>query len=72
MKIKLLTIACVVLCSVTAGSAETASSSANIQPLLIGASTPSVEVHAPDGTATDLTKLVEGERTVLIFYRGGW
>lgn len=72
MKINPLLIAFVVLCSVSAGSAETASSSKDIQPLLIGASTPSVEVHTPDGTASDLTKLVDGERTVLIFYRGGW
>ena len=72
MKIKLVAVAFLVLCSVTAGSAETASSPAEIRPLLIGASTPSVEVHTPDGAATDLAKRVKGQRTLLIFYRGGW
>ncbi len=44
----------------------------DIQPLLVGAATPEVEVASKTGRSVPLTSLTEGKRTVLVFYRGGW
>lgn len=44
----------------------------DVRPLLIGAEVPSVEVRTLDGDAVDLQKVVLGNRTLLLFYRGGW
>ena len=53
-----------------AGSA--APSAEAIQPLLIGATTPDVQVRLVDGTSVNLKDLTKKQRTVLVFYRGGW
>ena len=42
------------------------------QPLQPGAAVPSVSVHAVDGSAVDLSKLVSKSGALLVFYRGGW
>ncbi len=42
------------------------------QPLQPGAAVPSVSVHAVDGSAVDLSKLVSKTGALLVFYRGGW
>ncbi len=49
-----------------------APSADQIQPLLIGATVPSVQVVTADGEAVDLKEIVSGQPTILIFYRGGW
>jgi hypothetical protein len=52
--------------------AAPASAPTEIRPLLIGAEVPSVEVRDIDGRPVELSALVDGKRTLLIFYRGGW
>jgi hypothetical protein len=42
------------------------------KPLQPGANVPSVSVHAVDGSAVDLAKLVSKSGALLVFYRGGW
>ena len=42
------------------------------QPLQPGASVPSVNVRAVDGSTVDLSKLVSKSGALLVFYRGGW
>jgi hypothetical protein len=42
------------------------------QPLQPGASVPSVNVRAVDGSVVDLSKLVSKSGALLVFYRGGW
>jgi len=42
------------------------------QPLQPGASVPSVNVRAVDGSVLDLSKLVSESGALLVFYRGGW
>ncbi|MBW2494478.1 MAG: hypothetical protein JRE43_06970 [Deltaproteobacteria bacterium] len=42
------------------------------QPLQPGASVPSVNVRAVDGSTVDLAKLVSKSGALLVFYRGGW
>jgi hypothetical protein len=45
------------------GSAEA------IRPLLVGSEVPAVTLTAADGSELDLSAL---ERSVIVFYRGGW
>lgn len=42
------------------------------RPLQPGASIPSVNVRALDGSFVDLSKLVRTSGALLVFYRGGW
>jgi len=44
----------------------------DVRPLLIGSQVPAVEVRTLDDETVDLQKVVLGERTILLFYRGGW
>jgi len=60
----------VVAAAAHAGGA--AASPKDVRPLLIGAAAPNVTVRAVDGAAVDLAELTKKQRTVLVFYRGGW
>lgn len=44
----------------------------DISPLLIGETVPDIEIAQMDGTPTDVGTVLNGKRTILIFYRGGW
>jgi peroxiredoxin len=44
----------------------------SIDPLPVGALVPAVGLRAIDGKAVELSALLKGRPTVLIFYRGGW
>jgi peroxiredoxin len=44
----------------------------DVSPLLIGEKIPTATLKSVDGTAVDLTKLFASQKTILIFYRGGW
>ncbi len=52
--------------------AQVASSPGEVTPLLIGSEVPSATVRQLDGTEVDLREVVGDDRTVVIFYRGGW
>ncbi len=52
--------------------AEVAESATEIQPRLIGAEVPAATVRTLEGEAVSLPELVRGEKSILIFYRGGW
>lgn len=52
--------------------AQVAASAEEIQPLLIGAEVPDVELHTLDGEAVHLAEKVKSQQTILIFFRGGW
>lgn len=58
--------------SAASGQSGVADSAEEIRPLLPGARTPSVMLQRLDGTPFDLAKKVNEQRSVLIFYRGGW
>jgi peroxiredoxin len=49
-----------------------AKSAREVTPLLIGSQVPNVKVANSDGEKTALSSILEGKRTILIFYRGGW
>ncbi|REJ84945.1 MAG: hypothetical protein DWQ36_18805 [Acidobacteria bacterium] len=55
-----------------AASAEVAASATEIRPLLIGAQAPDVAVQALDGSEVELKDILAKQRSVLVFYRGGW
>ncbi len=55
-----------------AGAGEKASSSTTIQPLLIGASIPSVSLTDLEGKPVDLAEEIKTTPSILVFYRGGW
>jgi cytochrome oxidase Cu insertion factor (SCO1/SenC/PrrC family) len=49
-----------------------ADSADQIEPLATGASVPRVALQAADGADTTLAAVLDGQPSVLIFYRGGW
>jgi peroxiredoxin len=58
--------------SVSPALADIASAATSVRPLLIGQTAPDVELRRPSGEAVSLAGLLDGAKTVLIFYRGGW
>jgi len=56
----------------TASAEESAKTPTTIQPLLIGASIPSVSLTTTDGTTVDLVEAIKDKPSILVFYRGGW
>lgn len=44
----------------------------DIAPLLIGEMVPDIPIAQMDGTPTGLGTVLNGKKTILIFYRGGW
>ncbi len=49
-----------------------ANSADEVNPLLIGAKIPSAQVANQQGDSMDLTDVLQGKSSVVIFYRGGW
>jgi peroxiredoxin len=47
-------------------------SPADIQPLLLGATVPSVELKTIDDRSVALSEVIGGKPALLVFYRGGW
>src|SRR5690606_9505781 len=43
-----------------------------IEPLLVGAVVPDVEILSESGETIPLRSLTKGNRTAIVFYRGGW
>lgn len=43
-----------------------------ISPLLNGQTIPDIDITKANGSSERLSKYLEGEKTVLFFYRGGW
>jgi cytochrome oxidase Cu insertion factor (SCO1/SenC/PrrC family) len=56
----------------TASAAEVPDSAEKVTPLLIGATAPDVKLTTPDGEDVSLKDLLAKQRSVLVFYRGGW
>ncbi|MDX2069326.1 MAG: peroxiredoxin-like family protein [Haliscomenobacter sp.] len=44
----------------------------DIAPLLIGEMVPDMQLAKMDGTPIDMGTVLNGNKTILIFYRGGW
>ncbi|HJU38013.1 MAG TPA: peroxiredoxin-like family protein [Tahibacter sp.] len=44
----------------------------SVRPLLLGSPVPAVDVTRLDGTSVPLRELVGSQRSVIVFYRGGW
>lgn len=44
----------------------------DISPLLIGETVPDLQLTQMDGSSTDFGAVLNGKKTILIFYRGGW
>jgi len=70
MKTTLLAI--VLLFTFSTNYAQVAANPEDINPLLKGESIPSIEVKSLDGKSIKITDIVKKQKTVLIFYRGGW
>ena len=70
MKSSLLAIAFLFI--ISANFAQVATNSEDVKPLLIGESIPSIKVISLDGSNVEITDIVKKQKTVLIFYRGGW
>jgi peroxiredoxin len=45
---------------------------ADVSPIQVGQSLPSIKLATPDGKPFDLNRSVAAKTTVLVFYRGGW
>ncbi len=43
-----------------------------VSPLLNGQTIPDIDITKADGSSERLSKYLDGEKTVLFFYRGGW
>jgi peroxiredoxin len=46
--------------------------STKVSPLLIGEKIPAATLKSVDGTMVDLAKMLASQKTILVFYRGGW
>ena len=57
--------------TVTAAS-ELPGAAQDVHPLLIGARVPAVTVQTLDGEPYELRDRLDGQQTMLVFYRGGW
>ena len=55
-----------------ATAAEVPASADEVRPLLIGAQAPEATVQSLDGTDVALKDILAKQRSVLVFYRGGW
>lgn len=61
------------LCTLFAGAAEIALKPEQIKPLLNGQSVPAgIQVQDSTGATVDLSALLTQQKTILVFYRGGW
>jgi hypothetical protein len=56
----------------TLPAARAAESATEVEPVLIGAEVPNATLRNLAGEAVALPELVRGEKSILIFYRGGW
>ena len=54
------------------GKSRIANSAEEICPLLPGVMIPAVTLLRQDGSPIDLVEEVSRQRSILIFYRGGW
>ncbi len=68
---RFLTIVAVLLAG-SATLAEIPNTAEAVQPLLVGAAVPEVTLRAAAGGAFDLRAETTEQRSVVIFYRGGW
>lgn len=66
----IMTIFCVSCISI--GSAQTPEKAEDICPLLIGEKLPTATLQDADGRKVLFKNVIEGNHTVLVFYRGGW
>jgi peroxiredoxin len=55
-----------------AAPSEVATSAADVHPLLVGQTIPDVKLVSAAGASISLKEIVGKNRTVLVFYRGGW
>lgn len=55
-----------------ASASEVPTRADQVRPLLIGAQAPEATVQSLDGTDVALQDIFAKQRTVLVFYRGGW
>ena len=67
-----LVLAALITCHGAVLAGEVAASPEQIRPLLIGSEVPQLSLTAADGKTVDLRRLTGEQRTILIFYRGGW
>jgi peroxiredoxin len=58
-------------CSVFAQS-ELPKTATDISPLLISEKIPTATLKSVDGATVDLSKALASQKTILVFYRGGW
>ena len=69
---KKLFIALLTLLSVSVSANPIAESADSVSPLLNGQMVPNVNVTLVDGSNQKLSQYLNGQKTVLFFYRGGW
>ena len=62
----------VLLCFIAVGTSQVAEKAEDISPLLIGEEMPSVEIISINGESESLSDIVARQRSVVLFYRGGW
>lgn len=51
---------------------DVAKSANEVRPILVGDKVPNVVVHTVDGKPFELAKSVAEQKSVIVFYRGGW
>lgn len=49
-----------------------ANSAEEVCPIKIGSEIPDVIVHALEGNEISIRKIIDGRKSIIIFYRGGW
>lgn len=57
---------------ISSSYAQIAKTASEITPLLKGASIPIINVKSLDNTKVLISDIVKNQKTVLLFYRGGW
>lgn len=66
------TVALLLISAIACPSIASARNANDITPLLIGSDIPAVSLTDKNGEIVELSTLLKGKHTIIIFYRGGW
>lgn len=69
---KILLVALFALVGTTYAQNELPKTALDIAPLLIGEKIPALTLLSSEGKSTNLLEVIQKQKTLLVFYRGGW
>ena len=69
---KLLVLAFISIVGISNAQNELPKTALEIAPLLIGEKIPAVTLLSSEGKTVNLIEIIQKQKTLLVFYRGGW